>query len=304
MRAKTSCGRRLIGVQIPAKLTEKVKSQISTGAPLHSVSIDQPSQSVIVEVELKSEQLSRHRKQKHKREAAFATPGTFSNEIETDDDEVLGTEVEASEVAIHRQATEDLIFSGLWVADEEAETLYVQAEQRRSVQTTEKQSALRSSGRHLRAKVQEGTETESDDESEEDNIPLASRTGRAASGISSTDGLSLEGKPKHAERSCQDASALMVDKVLTHEIKKLRIKSCARQWIKDIAASFLNKLLARDELAGSMSEMSVKKAIRNWIPSSKFPGGVGEKLRSRLLGLPSFHVYCCCPMLAAFSGLP
>ena len=292
MRAKTSCGRRLIGVQIPAKLTEKVKSQISTGAPLHSVSIDQPSQSVIVEVELKSEQLSRHRKQKHKREAAFATPGTFSNEIETDDDEVLGTEAE------------DLIFSGLWVADEEAETLYVQAEQRRSVQTTEKQSALRSSGRHLRAKVQEGTETESDDESEEDNIPLASRTGREASGISSTDGLSLEGKPKHAERSCQDASALMVDKVLTHEIKKLRIKSCARQWIKDIAASFLNKLLARDELAGSMSEMSVKKAIRNWIPSSKFPGGVGEKLRSRLLGLPSFHVYCCCPMLAAFSGLP
>ena len=71
----------------------------------------------------------------------------------------------------------------------------------------------------------------------------------------------------------------MMDKALTCEGKKVRIRSCARQTMKEIAASFLAKLLARDELSGTMAEMSVKKAIRSWIPAKQYPGGVGEKLR-------------------------
>jgi hypothetical protein len=113
------------------------------------------------------------------------------------------------------------------------------------------------------------TETESDDEGGQDDIPLNML---AASKVSKK-------TEKEISKATQEASALMIDKVLAHESKKIRTSACAKQSLKDTAASFLKSLLERDELSGTIAEVAVKKAIRAWIPASQFPGGLGEKLR-------------------------
>ena len=73
VRARTSCGRRLIGVQIPAKLAEEVKRKISSGPPLHAAGIDPMPISNTVSFDEERDQSSKQRRTKHKRDGAYCS---------------------------------------------------------------------------------------------------------------------------------------------------------------------------------------------------------------------------------------
>ncbi len=265
-------------MQIPAKLTEIVKARISSGPPLHSKTIEPIPSNVVAEKA--TDQHSKKPRIKRQRETDFSAPAcsleTKFDGTETEDDceSDAGLDNE-DQLADDRDCASDLIASGLWQADDEAENLFVEADITSSkfsnAKKAEKTRCLQESDGLPSKQAGSETETESDDdEGEHDDIPLNMLADSKTS------------KKVHKERSkaTQEASAIMIDKVLTHESKKIRTRACAKQCLKDIAASFLKRLLEKDELSGTLAEMAVKKAIRSWIPAGQFPGGLGEKLRS------------------------
>ncbi len=265
-------------MQIPAKLTETVKKRISSGPPLHSTTID-PSPITNVDLENVRERCSKKARIKRQRETEFYAPaGGLEHSIdgtETEDEDCesdMGPDIEG-QAAADQSGASDLIASGFWELDDEAETLFVEAEtpspKVKDGQKPEKSRFLRVSSSLPKKQVDSETETESDDEGENDDIPLSMLA----------DSKMPKKTDKGASKATQEASALMIDKALAHESKKIRTRACAKQCLKDTASSFLKKLLERDELSGTIAENAVKKAIRAWIPASQFPGGLGEKLR-------------------------
>jgi hypothetical protein len=267
----------LIGLQIPAKLTETVNKLISSGPPLHFTTLEASPSPNNVDLEKTSERQSKKPRSKRQRESDFSACGLEhtidGTETEGDDcDSDIGQDNEDQSVT-DQSGTSDLIASGFWQADDEAETLFAEADtcspKIDDSKKNEKSMSLRGSSALPTKQVDSETETEPDDEGEDDDIPLNVLADRKL----------LKKSNKETSKATQEASALMIDKVLAHESKKIRIRVCAKQFLKETAASFLKKLLERDELSGTIAEVAVKKAIRTWIPASQFPGGLGEKLR-------------------------
>jgi hypothetical protein len=298
VRARTSCGRRLIGVQIPAKLAVEVKRKVSAGPPFHAIPIDlSPPTTALVLLNEATGPSPKQRKLKKKRDAVFSSLAALSDRKEAaesteSEDENSDEILEQDETGTKDPGMEDLLSSGLWQADKEAEALYVSFEPRK-VKSDQRMRKENHSHRNdsrtssfSRTRVDGETETESDDDvGQDDSLNQWTDAKGVKSGRNASDSK---------EKSQQDASALMMDKALTCEAKKLRVRACARQSMKETAACFLTKLLAREELAGSMAETSVKKAIRTWIPSKQYPGGTGEKLRF-------LHLFCfACYMVWCF----
>ncbi len=135
VRARTNCGRRLIGLQIPAKLTDIVKNRISSGPPLHSAIIDLApgTTSHGVVAEKANDRCGKRSRIKQQRETEFFAPACGiehtidGTETEEDDcDPNAGWDKE-DQLVTDQGGASDLIASGLWQANDEAETLYVEA---------------------------------------------------------------------------------------------------------------------------------------------------------------------------------
>jgi len=75
----------------------------------------------------------------------------------------------------------------------------------------------------------------------------------------------------------QAATAIMMDKALTCFAKGIMVREDAKKFLKDRAKTFLEQLLCRDELAGSMDPKMVGSAIAGWIPEQ---ADIGERMRS------------------------
>ena len=123
----------------------------------------------------------------------------------------------------------------------------------------------------------DGTETESECD---DTVKIGEKSSR---GNTRNDGAKHGGaRKRHAQKKRQDASAVMIDKVLRTDVeaKKIRFDQSAKEKLKQTASNFLGGLLGRPALCGTMSERAVKNAIRSWIPGL---GGVGELMRSSSL---------------------
>ena len=136
--------------------------------------------------------------------------------------------------------------------------------------------------------VADATETESDCD---DTVDAGEKARR---GKAKRDGATREKvrKPR-APKKRQDASAVMIDRVLRSDAdaKKIRWDQSAKDKLKQMASNFLGGLLGRPELSGTMSERAVKLAIRTWIPGLD---GVGEWMRCHSA---LFRWLCTCSLL-------
>jgi len=142
----------------------------------------------------------------------------------------------------------------------------------------------------------DGTETESDGDSdrEEGAVPKPRQIKMLGSETGTGEGSPRARKPR-APKKRQDASAVMIDKVLRSDVdaKKVRFDQAGKAKLKELASCFLGGLLGRPQLCGTMSERAVKQAIRSWLPAL---GGVGELLRCSLpeAARPALSLTCCC----------
>jgi hypothetical protein len=75
----------------------------------------------------------------------------------------------------------------------------------------------------------------------------------------------------------QEATSIMMRKALILFAKGIIVREDAKNFFSDRAKAFLEQLLCRHELDGSMDSKMVASAIAGWIPEQ---GDIGERMRS------------------------